>query len=225
MAAQRGRRGVRRPRRRPLARHRGRHVASASDPEADRGTVTYRVVFTPEAEDHLKDLYRYIVDAAAPQIAAGYVDKVITYGEGLAEFPHRGLARDDIRASLRITSYKKRTVVAFAVLTPPITICRQNWVRRSWTMPPGCADSPACCGADTTGHPPTPPEPCGRLRRTSSRPAVPQNRSTDRSPATPRIWSTECHRARPLSPPSARMAAPRTALHLRRNLGSVGRHR
>ncbi|MBA2695704.1 MAG: type II toxin-antitoxin system RelE/ParE family toxin [Actinobacteria bacterium] len=157
--------------------------------------MTYRVVFTPEAEDHLKDLYRYIVDAAAPQIAAGYVDKVITYGEGLAEFPHRGLARDDIRASLRITSYKKRTVVAFAVLTPPITICRQNWVRRSWTMPPGCADSPACCGADTTGHPPTPPEPCGRLRRTSSRPAVPQNRSTDRSPATPRIWSTECHRA------------------------------
>lgn len=84
--------------------------------------MTYRVVFTPEAEDHLNDLYRYIADAAAPQIAAGYVDKVITYCEGLAEFPHRGLARDDIRAGLRITSYKKRTVVAFAVLDDVVAI-------------------------------------------------------------------------------------------------------
>lgn len=35
--------------------------------------------------------------------------------EGLTEFPHRGLARDDIRPGLRTTSYKKKTVVAFTV--------------------------------------------------------------------------------------------------------------
>lgn len=40
--------------------------------------------------------------------AAGYVDAVITYCEGLAGFPHRGLARDDIRPGLHTTSYKKR---------------------------------------------------------------------------------------------------------------------
>lgn len=44
--------------------------------------MTYRVVFTPEAEDHLHDLYRYIADAASPDIAAGYVDAVITYSKG-----------------------------------------------------------------------------------------------------------------------------------------------
>jgi len=36
--------------------------------------VTHRVVFTPEAEDHLNDLYRYLADAATPDIAADYVD-------------------------------------------------------------------------------------------------------------------------------------------------------
>jgi len=77
--------------------------------------VTYRVVFTPEAEDHLDELYRYIAEAADPEAAARYVDAVISYCEGLDEFPVRGLARDDIRPGLRTISYKKRTVVAFAI--------------------------------------------------------------------------------------------------------------
>lgn len=84
--------------------------------------MTHRLVFAPEAEDHLNDLYRYIADAATPDIAADYVDKIVTYCEGLAEFPHRGLARDDIRPGLRTTSYKKRTVVAFAVLDDVVAI-------------------------------------------------------------------------------------------------------
>jgi len=84
--------------------------------------VTYRVVFTPEAEDHLDELYRYIADAATPDIASGYADAIITYCEGLAQFPHRGLARDDIRPGLRTTSYKKRTVVAFALLDDVVAI-------------------------------------------------------------------------------------------------------
>ena len=84
--------------------------------------MTYRVVFTPDAEDHLDELYRYIADAATPDVAAGYVDAIITYCEGLAEFPHRGLARDDIRPGLRTTSYRKRTVVAFAVLDDVVAI-------------------------------------------------------------------------------------------------------
>lgn len=84
--------------------------------------MTHRVVFTPEAEDQLNDLYRYIVEAATPDTASGYVDAVITYCEGLAEFPHRGLARDDIRHGLRTTSYRKRTVVAFAVLDDVVAI-------------------------------------------------------------------------------------------------------
>jgi toxin ParE1/3/4 len=84
--------------------------------------VTYRVVFTPEAEDHLDELYRYIADAATPEIAAAYVEVIITYCEGLAEFPRAGRARDDIRPGLRTTAYKKRTVMVYVVLDDVVAV-------------------------------------------------------------------------------------------------------
>lgn len=84
--------------------------------------MTYRVVFTPEAEDHLDEIYRYIAEASTPDIAAGYVDAIITYCEGLAEFPHRGLAHDNIRPGLRTTTYKKRTIVAYTLLDEMVAI-------------------------------------------------------------------------------------------------------
>lgn len=77
--------------------------------------MTYRVVFAPEAEDQLDELYRYIAGQATAEIADRYVGRVIDYCEGLAEYPIRGTARDDIRPGVRTTSYKKRTVIAFAV--------------------------------------------------------------------------------------------------------------
>jgi toxin ParE1/3/4 len=83
--------------------------------------VTYRVVFTPDAENHLVELFRSIAGAASPDRAA-YVEALIGYIEALAEFPRRGLARDDIRPGLRTTSYRKRTVVAFAVFDGVVAI-------------------------------------------------------------------------------------------------------
>lgn len=84
--------------------------------------MTYQVVFTLKAEVHLDELYRFIADAATPDVAAGYVDAVVRYCEGLAEFPQRGSLRDDIRPGLRTTSYRKRTVVAFVVLGDAVAI-------------------------------------------------------------------------------------------------------
>lgn len=77
--------------------------------------MTHRVVFSPEAEDQLAELYRYIATAASPGIAERYVNAIITYCETLNTFPLRGAKRDDIRPGLRITNYKGRTVIAFAV--------------------------------------------------------------------------------------------------------------
>lgn len=84
--------------------------------------MTFRVVFTPESGDHLDELYRYIADAATPDVAAGYVDAIIAHCEGLSEFPHRGLARDDIRPGLCTTSFRKRTIVAYAILDDIVTV-------------------------------------------------------------------------------------------------------
>ena len=48
-------------------------------------------------------------------IAERYVDAIVTYCEGMSTFPHRGNCRDDIRAGLRVTHYRGRTVIAFVV--------------------------------------------------------------------------------------------------------------
>lgn len=75
----------------------------------------YTVVFSPEAQEQLTALYRYLAEAASPQIAKRYTNAIVTHCETLQDLPHRGTPRDDVRPGLRITHYKKRTMIAFAV--------------------------------------------------------------------------------------------------------------
>ncbi len=75
--------------------------------------MRYAVVFTPEAQEQLAALYRYIAVAASSTVAERYVSAVIAYCESLQTFPHRGTRRDDIRTGLRIMNYKKRVAIAF----------------------------------------------------------------------------------------------------------------
>ena len=77
--------------------------------------MNHRVVFTPESLEQLAQLYHYIAQAASPDIAAGYTDAIVSYCESLRTLPLRGTQRDDVRPGLRLTNYKKRTVIAFAV--------------------------------------------------------------------------------------------------------------
>jgi plasmid stabilization system protein ParE len=77
--------------------------------------MLYQVVFSPEALAQLEALYSYVAQAASPDIANRYTNAIVTYCEGLLTFPLRGTRRDDIRPGLRITNYKKRAVIAFAV--------------------------------------------------------------------------------------------------------------
>ena len=77
--------------------------------------MSYFVVFSPEAEEQIVELYRYIAVAASTEIAARYTEAIVAYCESLRSFPHRGTKRDDIRPGLRITNYKKRAVIAFTV--------------------------------------------------------------------------------------------------------------
>ena len=61
---------------------------------------------------------RFIVTLRPPQppeIAERYTNAIVTHCGDLIAFPNRGARRDDIRPGLRITNYKKRAVIAFAV--------------------------------------------------------------------------------------------------------------
>lgn len=58
---------------------------------------------------------QYIVAQGSPAAAARYTDAIIAYCEGLSTFANRGTRRDDIRAGLRITNYRRRAVIAFSI--------------------------------------------------------------------------------------------------------------
>ena len=75
----------------------------------------YEVVFTPEAEEQLAELYRYIEENATAAVALSYTSSVVECCEGLATFPLRGTPRDDVRPGLRTTAYKRRTEIAYTV--------------------------------------------------------------------------------------------------------------
>ena len=77
--------------------------------------MPFRVAFTPEAEDQILELYRYIATAASPEVAARYVDALVSHCEHLETFPHRGTRRDDILPGLRLTHFRRRTNIAFIV--------------------------------------------------------------------------------------------------------------
>jgi toxin ParE1/3/4 len=77
--------------------------------------MSYTILFAPEAEEQLAQLYHYLADVASPDIAATYTECIVTYCENLHVFPVRGTGRDDVRPGLRITNYKKRVVIAFSV--------------------------------------------------------------------------------------------------------------
>lgn len=81
-----------------------------------------RVVFTPEAEGQLASLYRYVARAASLGVAAHYTEAIVAYCETLGTIPLRGTHRDDVRPGLRITHYKKRTVIAFGAGDEVVTI-------------------------------------------------------------------------------------------------------
>ena len=84
--------------------------------------MLYTVVFAPEAESQLTELYRYIAQAASPDVAQRYLEAIVTYCESLQSFPHRGSQRDDVRPGLRVTNYKGRCVVAFAVIDKLVSV-------------------------------------------------------------------------------------------------------
>lgn len=77
--------------------------------------MTPRTVFTPEAEQHLIDLYRYIAASGYPEAAAQFTDSIVGFCEDIAALPLYGKARDDIRPGLRVIGYRRRVVIAFVV--------------------------------------------------------------------------------------------------------------
>ncbi len=81
-----------------------------------------KMVFSPEAEDHLIQLFNFIASNASPSIAHAYTSAIVERCEHLGDMPLQGIARDDIRPGLRTAFFRRRVVIAYAVDEARVTI-------------------------------------------------------------------------------------------------------
>ena len=86
--------------------------------------MTHRVVFSPEAQGDLLQLYDFIAGRAGEARALGYVERIAAHCTGFSDFPERGTRRDDIRPGLRTTGFERRVTIAFTVAAETVTILR-----------------------------------------------------------------------------------------------------
>lgn len=73
------------------------------------------VVFSPEAQTDLLDLYDYIAPRGGEARALAHVEHIQASCVSLGTAPERGTRRDDIRLGLRVTGFERRVTVAFHI--------------------------------------------------------------------------------------------------------------
>lgn len=84
--------------------------------------MEYKVIFTPEADVHLGNIYEHIKDKSSPETAQRFTDSIVDYCNGFSTFPNRGTLRDDLRPGLRIVGFRRRGAIAIKVLADRIFI-------------------------------------------------------------------------------------------------------
>jgi toxin ParE1/3/4 len=84
--------------------------------------MRYRVIFSPEADAQLVNIYRYINESASPAIAKRFTDAIVDYCEAFDRFPQRGAKRDDLRPGLRTVGFRRRVAIAFTITDDTVTI-------------------------------------------------------------------------------------------------------
>lgn len=86
--------------------------------------MAHKVVFSPEAENDLLQLYLYIAEQAGDARAMAYIERLERYCQGFAEFPERGTCRDDLFPGLRVAGFERRVSIAFHVASGTVTFDR-----------------------------------------------------------------------------------------------------
>ena len=86
--------------------------------------MIYKVVFSPEAENDLLELYLYIAERTGDAHALVYIERLERYCKGFEEFPERGTSRDDLFPGLRVVGFERRVSIAFHVNADTVTFDR-----------------------------------------------------------------------------------------------------
>jgi toxin ParE1/3/4 len=95
------------------------------------------VVFSPEAEADLTDLFDFIAQRSHVETALNYISRIEDFCDGLDVASERGTLRNDIRDGLRIVGFERRLNIAFTIEESRVVILRffsggQNWESAEW---------------------------------------------------------------------------------------------
>lgn len=83
-----------------------------------------KVVFAPEARNDLKELYSFIAERSNADRAMAYVARIESYCRGFADYPERGVRRDDLFPGLRVVGFERRVTIAYRVSPDTVTFLR-----------------------------------------------------------------------------------------------------
>ncbi len=86
--------------------------------------MTHEVRFSPEARDDLRQLYLFIAERSGEERALAYVERIEAYCRGFADFPERGVRRDDLLPGLRVVGFERRVAIAFHLGPGTVTFDR-----------------------------------------------------------------------------------------------------
>ena len=84
--------------------------------------MSYRVVFSPEADAELRGIYQHVAREASAIVAERFPGAIVDHCEGFETFPERGTLRNDIRLGLRIVGFRRRVTIAFTIDANVVTI-------------------------------------------------------------------------------------------------------
>jgi toxin ParE1/3/4 len=90
-----------------------------------------RIVFAPEAQADVDELYDWIADRAGEATAQRFIVRIRERCERLDQFPERGTRRDDLAPGLRTFGVDRRVTVACKVLPDVVVIVRLLYAGRN----------------------------------------------------------------------------------------------
>ena len=90
-----------------------------------------KVVFTPEAQADLVELFDYIAQHGSPDRAMAYIERIEKACMSLRTLPNQGTLREDLRPRLRVIGFERRAVIAFRVSSKNVAILRILYGGRS----------------------------------------------------------------------------------------------
>ena len=93
----------------------------------------WSVVFRPEAESDLFDIYQYIAQASSNiNLAFEFIERLRSACMKLEYFPERGTKRDEIMRGLRILTHERKTVIAYFIIDDTVVISNVFHGGRDW---------------------------------------------------------------------------------------------